>query len=58
MQPTNCKHRKGTICGLCFDCGQPIHSTQLKYSEELRRLISKNESKEEKEHLEEILRIG
>lgn len=42
----NCKHRKGTINGICFDCGCPLHESQLKYLPEWReKLLKEDEQK-------------
>jgi len=40
----NCKHRKGTVNGVCFQCLLPIKLKQLKYSKDLERMLTKEES--------------
>jgi len=37
----NCKHRQGTINNICIGCGTPLERHQLKYSNELRKMIEK-----------------
>lgn len=36
----NCKHRRGTVNGICIDCEMPIKPYQLKFDNSIRRMLN------------------